>query len=289
MLLHGRPPMGVFNDHIEKIFAERIAVGTHSGCKSEVARHPGAGAGALAEPATMVNLSIEGLPRRGSARGGGKRKSSVHAAAGFGMRSIKVWDLYRSVGAPCSPKSPGMVPHMATDGGRTKPAVRYRLDDEQRERIQDCLTKAHISLPRVAFLQLSQDIEASIEHFYQAPVEPTFRETHDRLRALWKLSHLDEPPIRVLREELKELPNRALESIVRRARIVIPRRFPGETIEEDVFDTPDRLTTRFLAWADSASDEKLGQALRILAGRARAWCRAEAGAAPSARARVWSQ
>lgn len=153
---------------------------------------------------------------------------------------------------------------MTTSGCRTDPATRYRLDDEQNARVRNCLTKGRISLTHRRFERFVRDIEASIDHFRNAPVEGTFRDAHDGLRALWKRCHLDKPPVQVLRKELRKLPKRAVEHMSRRARVVIPRQFPGETIEEGVFDPPDRLAARFLAWASSAADQKLVTALRIL-------------------------
>jgi hypothetical protein len=67
-----------------------------------------------------------------------------------------------------------------------------------------------------------------------------------------------------LREELQTLPQEAIQHIARRARVVLPRLFPGESIEDDVFDPPYRVAVRLLAWAATASDEKLVQALRAL-------------------------
>ncbi len=139
-----------------------------------------------------------------------------------------------------------------------------RLDDEQRDRVRDCLTRAQISLSQDRFNRFVRDFEASIDHFRNAARECTFREAHDALRALCNRCHLDKPPVQVLREELRKLPKAAVESMGRRARVVIPRLFPGEIIEEAVFDPPDRLAARFLVWAASADDQKLVKALQAL-------------------------
>ena len=148
---------------------------------------------------------------------------------------------------------------MATDH-----AAHYRLDDEQRARVRDCLTKAQISLPVDRLERFVSDIEASIDHFRSAPIESTFREAHDGLSAFSQRCHLDPAPVKVLREELPKLANAAIEYMARRSRVVIPRLFCGETIGDDIFDPPERLVARFLAWVNSADDQKLGAALRIL-------------------------
>jgi hypothetical protein len=148
---------------------------------------------------------------------------------------------------------------MATDQ-----AGHYRLDDEQRARVRDCLAKVQTSLTRGCSERFVTDIEASIDHFRSAPREDRFREASNALRALWKRCHLDKPPVQVLREELRELPERAIEYMGRRARSVIPQLFPGETIDEDIFDLPDRLAARLLAWAAAADDQKFVEALRVL-------------------------
>jgi hypothetical protein len=122
----------------------------------------------------------------------------------------------------------------------------------------------HGYTPQDRFERLVRDIEASIDHFINAPLEGTFRGAHNALRALRKRCHLEKPPVRVLREELQKLPNLAIEYIGRRARVVIPRLFPGETIGGSIFDPPYRLATRLLAWAISADDQILVKTLRIL-------------------------
>lgn len=153
---------------------------------------------------------------------------------------------------------------MATDELPIDQPARYRLNDVQRALVRGCLNKAEISLPQDRFKRLVGDLETSIDHFRNTPLEGTYREAHDALRALWKRCYLDEPPVRVLRDELRKLPKAAVASVARRARVVIPRLFPGETIEDDVSDSPDRLAARFLVWAASADDQKLVEALRVL-------------------------
>jgi hypothetical protein len=141
-----------------------------------------------------------------------------------------------------------------------------RLDDEERARVRDCLKKARLSPPHDRFERLIRDIEASMVHFLNAADEVTFRQVHDSLRELWMRSHLDRAPVQVLRDELRKLPKKAVEYMDRRAQVVIPRLFPGETIEEDVLYPSNPLAAGFLAWADTADDQELITALRVLSG-----------------------
>jgi hypothetical protein len=142
----------------------------------------------------------------------------------------------------------------------------YRLDNEQRTQIRGCVKREQISLPRDRFEQLIRGIEASIAHFRDAPDGGTFRDALESLRELWKRSHLDPAPIQVLREELRKLPKKAVEYMDRRAQVVIQRLFLGETIEEDVFHPSNHSASRFLAWANTADDQELITALRVLSG-----------------------
>ena len=142
--------------------------------------------------------------------------------------------------------------------------IPYRLDDEQRARVGDCLTKEGMSLPHDRLERFIGGIEASIAHFRATPPEATFRDAHDALRDLWKLSHDDDPSIGQLRARLKALPNQAIEQLGRRARAVIPRLFAGETIGDEPFDPPERLAARFLKWAANADGQKLATAVQVM-------------------------
>ena len=129
----------------------------------------------------------------------------------------------------------------------------YRLDDEKRARIRDCLAKACIALQQRSFEQLTRGIEVSIDQFCRVAPEGTFRESHDALRELWQLSHDDDPPVAVLRARIQALPSQAIEYVDRRASIVIARLFPTEAP-----------VTRFLEWAGTADRAKLVAATRVL-------------------------
>ena len=145
----------------------------------------------------------------------------------------------------------------------------YRLDDEQRSHIRDCvrdcLTKEGITLPRDHFERFIRDIEGAVNRLLiNDDAKATFRENHDALSAIWKLCRLSKPPVRVLREELKKLPGEAIQHLARRARGVIPQICSGDSLGDCVFDSPDRLAALFLEWAAGVDDEKLVRVLRAL-------------------------
>ncbi len=139
----------------------------------------------------------------------------------------------------------------------------YRLGEEERARVRDCLAKAGVSLPARDFYLFVLDIEASIGHFPAAP-ERSFREAHEALRTLWQCSREHSPLVDKLLALLRALPKEAIEDMSRRARRVIPALFPGETIEDTVFDPPERLAAGFLNWTATSEEKKLVTALRVL-------------------------
>jgi len=79
------------------------------------------------------------------------------------------------------------------------PGTRFQLDDEQRERVRDCLAKTATSLIE-PFEKFIGRIESSIDHFRAAELtvssaakpERTLREAHDALREVWLLSQEDD-------------------------------------------------------------------------------------------------
>ena len=156
------------------------------------------------------------------------------------------------------------------------PPSGFRLDDDHRKSLRSCLKDANPSFLEPAD-RFFERIEASINDYLRSKPDGTFREAHDAVRAVWKRCQLDPPPVQVLREEVRKLPDIALQSMGRRARIVIPTLFPGESIKDSVSDPPDRLAAGFLAWMSSAEDRKVVEALRalsedsrsIVAGRSR--------------------
>jgi len=127
----------------------------------------------------------------------------------------------------------------------------FKLDDEQRSRIRDCLLKGGIALDRDAEQRLSSKIEFSIGTFIEAKTKAhdTPRQTHEALRQLWSLAHEEDCPVGQLRARLHRLPRKAVEYLDMRAERVLPRLFAGENAEHG-----------FLAWAKDAPREKLVRA-----------------------------
>jgi len=146
------------------------------------------------------------------------------------------------------------------------PPPEYRLAEEQRAQVRDCLRKEQINLSQDQFERFVRNIEASIDRFLAATATPegTSRKMHDALRALWKASHDDDPPIGQLRTRLQNLPKRAREYIGRRAPSVISRLFPGESIGDGSCALPERAYGWFLDWAMAADGSKLVTAVRVL-------------------------
>jgi hypothetical protein len=135
----------------------------------------------------------------------------------------------------------------------------FHLDRDQRREVRDCLKDAGASLVETLD-RLVERIEASIDHYRGTKLEGTFREAYNSAREIWQLCQ-GEPTL--LRMRLHTLPPAALQHFGRRARIVIPRLF-GEPFQDDPFEPPDRLATRFVKWAESVPDEKLVTALKAL-------------------------
>jgi hypothetical protein len=138
-------------------------------------------------------------------------------------------------------------------------AVHYRLDDEQRAWVRDCLNKEALSLPPDRFERLIRGIEASIVHFLATGPQGAFREVHDALRELWELSHDDAPAIAVLRARIQRLPRRAVEYVDRR----VPTVFAHLSRTEPLFRT-ELQVTRFQQWAANAKPKMLIAATRVL-------------------------
>ncbi|MGH7122315.1 MAG: hypothetical protein ACREFP_25545 [Acetobacteraceae bacterium] len=168
-------------------------------------------------------------------------QEKARAAVGPDGRKIRTEVPVRLMKAPALPLSPG---------GDPKP---YCLDDEQRARVRDCLSKAGLSLGPDDFKQFAQDIEASIDHLLGLPPEGAFRSAHDALRDLWQLSHADDPPIAQIRARIQKLPKKAIEYLDRSAPRVISR----------IFQTEPPIT-RFQQWSIDADGTKLVAATRVV-------------------------
>jgi hypothetical protein len=131
----------------------------------------------------------------------------------------------------------------------------FCLDDEQRNLLKDCLRTARAGLIE-PFGQFVDRVEASIDAFRRADRDEIYRDAHDALRRLWQLSHDPDPGIGQLRSQVRRLSPRALRYVEDRARIVIPRLFPG-----------DSLDTGFIGWVDRAPGQKVVHAIRVLSAQ----------------------
>lgn len=98
-------------------------------------------------------------------------------------------------------------------------------------------------------------VTESISTFAADRDEPssTRRLTHDALRRLWRYSHRDDCDARRLKIWVKLLPGDGLSHMERRAKTVIPRLFPGESLDKG-----------FLEWAQTAEPKDLVKAIRVL-------------------------
>jgi hypothetical protein len=130
--------------------------------------------------------------------------------------------------------------------------IPFRLDDEQRNLLRDCLRMANSELvePLEKFVGR---IEASINVFRRADPEGSYRDAHDKLRALWRLSRDPDPSVGLIRSRLRELPPLALRHIERRACRVISQLFPGDACENG-----------FLLWAAAARPDRLVRTVQSL-------------------------
>jgi hypothetical protein len=156
-----------------------------------------------------------------------------------------------------------------------EPDAPFRLDDEQRARVTDCLGKEALSVPSDRLEQFAGDIEASIAQFHATPSETTFRDARDAVRTLWMLAHEDDPPIGQLRVRLARLPHTARERMGRRASMVMRRL--GFDLGGPANELPERAFDRFLEWTKTPEamrlprpsprlQEELPEKLAIFAG-----------------------
>jgi hypothetical protein len=97
----------------------------------------------------------------------------------------------------------------------------FRLDDEHRSRISDCVRKGGIQLNHQGITDFACNIESSIVTFLKARAETSgrCRQAHDALRDLWQLSHEEDAPVGQLRTRLLCLQKLALDYLDMRARL----------------------------------------------------------------------
>lgn len=127
-----------------------------------------------------------------------------------------------------------------------EPETIFRLDQEQRERVKDCLRKHQLILPPDHLKHFIGGIEASIAHFFSILPEGTFRDAHDALRDLAALAGQDDPPIGQLKVRIANLPTAAKEFIGRRVPTVMQRL--GFDLGGPAAELPDQAFDRFWEW-----------------------------------------
>jgi hypothetical protein len=159
----------------------------------------------------------------------------------------------------------------------------FRLDNEQRQQVRECLRKGGIRLVE-PFDDFVHRIQSSCAHFRTAKPETTFRHAHNKLRDVAILSREGDPSPALLRARLKVLQPQVLEAFARRAPAVIPRLFPDEIFDVHSFEAPGQLAARFLDWAESASAEELVRALRSLSADGGRWIEGRSRGRPAVRA-----
>ena len=106
---------------------------------------------------------------------------------------------------------------------RTGNMTSFQLDEEQCERVRDCLQKAGSVLKAPDFERFIRRIEASIDRFLGTEPTLSYRELHDALRSLWRLAHASDSQIGLIRARISKLPKRVMDYIESRARQIVPR------------------------------------------------------------------
>lgn len=160
---------------------------------------------------------------------------------------------------------------MLDDAERT-----FQLDDEQIRRVEDCLRKDGVELPKCKLLDVARTVAVAMDTFRKdkREHEMTFREIHDALRSLSLLANEMDPPSAQIRARIERLPDQVLKEIDRLAPQVIPKLFKpwpallrGGSTRTD--SPPDEIWPRggFREWARSAQGEKLVRAVQVLAAR----------------------
>jgi hypothetical protein len=128
----------------------------------------------------------------------------------------------------------------------------FRLDDEHRSRISDCVRKDGIQLDHQGIIDFVCKIESSLVAFHKARADAgTRRQAHDALRDLWQLSYEVDVPVGQLRARLLYLPKLALDHLDLRARVMSPK-------------LSDSVEGGFLTWAENADAEQLVKMIRML-------------------------
>ena len=92
-------------------------------------------------------------------------------------------------------------------------SIEFKLEQEHGSRITDCLRKDSIRLGPEAEKAFIRNVEASIVNFLDQKTDPnvTYRQIHSALRALWRLSFVDDVSMEPLRIRLCSLPKQVTE------------------------------------------------------------------------------
>jgi hypothetical protein len=133
-----------------------------------------------------------------------------------------------------------------------------KLDDEERRWVAGIVKKAGIKAPPAELHQFVNRGEYSIAVFRAATARraSTHREAHDAMRKLFFKAHEDDCSPIEIRSLVDALPERAIDQIDRRAAIVIPKLFRGETADHG-----------FRQWAKTAARKKFIQAVQVLSSQ----------------------
>jgi hypothetical protein len=132
-------------------------------------------------------------------------------------------------------------------------SIEFKLDQEHRARLSDCLRKDTIQLGPEAEAAFAANIEASIDVFQELKsiLEITHRRKHEALRAAWKLVWEDDVSPGQLRARLCGLPKQVTEFLQARARQMIP-----ELADVAGYD--------FSQWVRDADPENLKNVVRLI-------------------------
>jgi hypothetical protein len=108
------------------------------------------------------------------------------------------------------------------DSAAKPPPKDYRLNDEQRRRVEAAFKKEGFRLPWERIKQLIREVEASIADYLLNARGASFRDAHEALRQLWNLSHEDHTSDKAVSKLVRALPRRAAEYRNRRRTAIDP-------------------------------------------------------------------
>jgi hypothetical protein len=112
--------------------------------------------------------------------------------------------------------------------------IKFQFDDEERERVRDCLKESGTRL-EIPFEEFIGRLEVIIGHFQTTEAKETPREARDSLMKIARLSREDDPRVGLLRIRLQSLPQEALTDVARRAHRA--SQDEGRTVRKRTFRT----------------------------------------------------